>query len=505
MSDGAQVEVGELTERDRIRRRTIAKAARNFLVRLDALGRLLAMHHEDNDAVVELLEKASIDLRELQAKTGEAAFVFTEGHSFVNGVWVRSTQRAWEAGKRLTERLAQLKGRGMVLEDKLSSDSLLALSRLTRKGTNLPELFDVPGVRLLPAASDADLARMGRARQRELAVDLFREGLITISARDLQELDLYMRRRQRALCQALISLAEDSTEDLLALTTIREPRLPAQAHTLMVTVLAIALGRALDMPRRELLRLAIAALSHNMGEAFINPKAFALPREYNDKERRFVQRHALLGFKHQLKTYGLQGPALDRAVACAEHHLHVDGKGGYPYKTRARPHLFSRIIGVADVYLALCADRPHRTGYTPDQAMKLALRLRGKQFDRPLLKLLVRVVGRYPPGSLVELDTGAWAVVIGPGAGQFPLERPKVLLISDEDGYELAQPIEVDLGERHGRRKAWLRTIARTRDPRATGIEVHKFLFSDRVEVPPVKLDHDVKKRRRAPEDGQKP
>ena len=496
MSDNNEiVEVGQLTEEDRVHRRRIAKAARNFLVRLDALGRLLAMHAEDNAAVAELLEKASADLKELQAKTGDAAFVFTEGHSFVNGVWVRSTQRAWEAGKRLTDRLEQMHSRGMVLSDKLTPDSLLALSRLTGKSKSLPEMFDVPGVRLLPAPSDADLARMGRAKQREMAVDLFREGLITISARDLQELDLYMRRRQRALCQALISLAEDSTEDLLALTTIREPRLPPQAHTLMVTVLSIALGRALDMPRRELLRLAIAALSHNMGEAFINPKAFALPREYTDKERRFVQRHALLGFKHQLKTYGFQGPALDRAVACAEHHLHVDGKGGYPYQTKAMPHLFSRIIGVADVYLALCADRPHRKGYTPDQAMKIARRLRGKQFDRRLVKLLVRVVGRYPPGSLVELDTGAWAVVIGPGEGQFPLERPKVLLISDEDGYELAQPIAVDLGERHGRRKAYLRTIARTRDPRATGIEVHKFLFADRVEVPPVKLDFDVKKR----------
>jgi len=69
--------------------------------------------------------------------------------------------------------------------------------------------------------------------------------------------------------------------------------------------------------------------------------------------------------------------------------------------------------------------------------------------------------------------------------------RPRVLLISDEDGFELAMPLAVDLGERHPRRRAWLRTIARTRDPGKMGINVPLFFFGDRLEVEPGRLDAD--------------
>ena len=84
------------------------------------------------------------------------------------------------------------------------------------------------------------------------------------------------------------------------------------------------------------------------------------------------------------------------------------------------------------------------------------------------------------------------AVVPGGGAGATPMYRPRVLLITDQDGFEYEKPIAVDLGERDPRRPAWLRTIARTRDARRLGVRPAGYLLADRVEVPPVRFDHDV-------------
>ncbi len=493
---------GQTTVQDRARRREITRRARDFLVQMDTLGRLLRIHDASNEAVRDGLERLSETVVALQME-GSVALVFAEGHTFVNGVWVRASQRAWEAGLIITRRLEALRARGLILEPGMTPDSLLRLSRvlsvdmLQRGLDGGLEAFDVDGAQVVPLPTAADQARAGRSEHRARAMEIFREGLLTISRKELRKLDLYMRRRQRSLVQTLVQLSEDDPEELLALTAVRDPKLPPAAHTLNVGVLSIAMGRALGLGRPDLMRLGMAALGHNVGEALVDQALFDTERALTPAERGELERHPLLGMKHQLVHYGFAPSALDRALVSAEHHLHWDGGGGYPYRAPHSPHLFSRIVAVTDVFDALCSPRPHRAAYTPDQAIKLVRRESGSQFDPDIVRTLTRMVGRYPPGSLVELDTAEWAVVLGPGAGARPLTRPRVLLISDEDGFSLPAPIAVDLGERHHRRRAWLRTIVRALAPQRLGIRVPPLLFVDRVDKPPVKLDHDVPLRKR--------
>jgi hypothetical protein len=217
---------------------------------------------------------------------------------------------------------------------------------------------------------------------------------------------------------------------------------------------------------------------------------FAPDRELTADERRRVQHHPLLGMRHLLEHFGFDVPIVERAIVSAEHHLHHDG-GGYPNAGMDAPHLFSRIVSVCDVFAAMCDDRPWRRMFPPDQAVKLVGRQSATQLDPVLIRALVRLVGRFPPGSLVELDTGEYGIVLGPGAGLDPLQRPRILLLTDEDGFELDDFVVVDLGERHPRRRAWRRTLVRTRDPRRLGRTVSGYLFADRIEREPENLDRD--------------
>lgn len=484
-------------EADRERRAVISRRSRDFLIHIDTLSRLLAIHDARNQAVQAALRELVDDLEALQRGGEELSLVFAEGHAFVNGVWVRASRRAWDAAVLLTERLGQIEGRGIVLDADTRADTLLALTDFLRQdrpaGVTAQEHFDragLPGIKLVPMPSAADRAR-GAAEGRQDALKLFTEGLEAVTEHDLADLDLFMRRRQRALVQSLVQLAENEPENLLSLTVMRDPTLGPRAHSLMVAIYSVAVGRMMDFGRRDLLRLGVAALNHNLGEALLPAEVFSIERKLQPHERGTIEEHPLRGFAHLLQHYGFGQGTLERALTSAEHHQRFDGQGGYPFPAAAGQHPFSRIIAVADVFDALCQPRPWRGAFPPDQAVKLVSRQAGKQLDDVIVRRFVWLVGRYPPGSLVELDTGEWGLVLGPGHGLYPLIRPRVLLISDADGWEMETPIAVDLGERHPRRRAWLRTIARTRDPNKVGLPVARYFFGERIEGRPGRMDSD--------------
>lgn len=486
----------EAVAADRQRRKKVLGDARNFLLHFGSLVRQLMVHDPTNQAVLGVLGQVETDFANLRAVDGMLTTVFAEGHTFSNGVWVRTSGRAWETAVFLTDTLKNLNARGFVLDEAADRASILRFTQRLREVSRLREPVEerdidigIPGVRLL-LIEDREEDGSDRGRFREQAVEVFREGLLAVNRENLVNLDVFMRRRQRSLVLRLVQMAEDSPEDLLALTTLRDPTLPQASHNLMVTILAIAAGRQMDLRRRDLVRLGVCALNHNVGESLLPPELFEAERELTIDERQVLEQHPLLGTKFLLEEYGFELPIVERAIASAEHHLHFDGCG-YPAIAQDQPHLFSRIVAVSDVFNALASVRAFRDAYPPDQAMKLVHRRSGNQLDPLIVRTLIRVVGRYPPGSLVELDSGEYAVVLGPGRGAEPLLRPRVMLLTDAEGYELDQFIVVDLGERHPRRRAWLRTIVRTRDPGGLDTPVARFMFADRIEREPGRMDND--------------
>ena len=494
-------------DEEKQRRNKVSADARDLIIRLGSLLRQLRMHAADNASVRNQIEFTENAITTLRQDTPTISMVLAEGHAFVNGVWIRASRLMWDHAVTLTEAMRKLSARGLVLTAEFSPRSSVPLAQALRDALDAAEAhpkppdLGIPGVKLieLPEQDKVTGPRGEQASFRQKARHLLREGLLVAGRNSAHRLDLAMRRRQRNLVQELVRLAEDSPEDLLAITAIRDPTLPEGAHNLTVTILSIALGKLLGFSRKDLVRLGTSALSHNLGDAYVHYSIPNQPQELNQQEREVIETHALMGLYHVLQNYGVEGNMLDRAVVCAEHHMHWDGKGGYPFALHTQPHPFSRIIAVCDVFAALISDRPYREAYPPDQALRLISHLSGehKKLDPVLGRMLVGVVGRYPPGSLVELNTGEWAVVLGPGRGATPLKRPRVLMITDADGFELPHLEVVDLGERHPRRRAWLRTIVTTIDPSLLDTRVSAYLLADRIEEPPKKLDIDDFKERK--------
>lgn len=501
---------GRFLAADRARRQNVIAVSRAFLTHLGALVRQLQVHDASNSAVRTVLEELSSTLREIHRTAPVITVVFAESHTFVNGVWVRCTGRAWESATFLSTTLQRLGARGLRIEHGIGAPELLSLTQFLRKTANQPtdpeidsDDIGIVGVRLVLRPPTPEGDETDRSRFRIEAAELLEDGFFALDRSRAAKLDLFLRRRQRALVIRLVQMAEETPEDLLMLTAVRDPTVTSVAHNLMVAILSIALGRLMDLRRRDLVRLGVCALSHNVGEALLPEELFTLETRYTDAEMELARRHPLMGMSHLLEHFGFDIPIVERALASAEHHIQYDG-GGYPQIGHGPTHVFARIISIADVYNALVSPRPRRDSYPPDQAVKLVNRKAVRQLDPLLVRMFVRLVGRYPPGSLVELDSGEFGVVVGPGGGLHPLTRPRVILLTDSEGFELARPVLTDLGARHDRRRAWLRTIVRTRDPSRLVAPVSRYLLADRDEPAIEKMDVDdptlQKKGRPAPD-----
>jgi HD-GYP domain-containing protein (c-di-GMP phosphodiesterase class II) len=213
-------------------------------------------------------------------------------------------------------------------------------------------------------------------------------------------------------------------------------------HSVNVCLLSLALGRHLGIGGDRLRLLGMAALVHDVGR-IARADGIAEKRErLSGDDWSAIRMHPQEGAAIILAA-SERGEEVLASVAL-EHHRRVDG-GGYPEMSTGRPHVFSRIVAVADFYDAVTGDRPHRPGRAPHQAVRMLLDGAGAAHDADLVGAFVHMMGRYPPGSLLRLAGGElvavvpgrpgelWAIVTQDAAGDdvvdsapFPVEAERI-------------------------------------------------------------------------------
>jgi hypothetical protein len=60
----------------------------------------------------------------------------------------------------------------------------------------------------------------------------------------------------------------------------------------------------------------------------------------------------------------------------------------------------------------------------------------GTYYDPLILQVFVNRLGRYPPGSILELTDGRWGVVLGSNRGGRMFDKPIVRIAREADGSE---------------------------------------------------------------------
>ena len=156
-----------------------------------------------------------------------------------------------------------------------------------------------------------------------------------------------------------------------------------------------------------------------------------------------------------------------------EHHMKTD-LTGYPKCIRPRTlGLFSRIVSVADGFDAATTRRSYQTiPIEPDQVLREMLENPKRGYETVLVKALINLIGVYPVGTCVILDTFEVAIVAAPNPEGQQLNRPLVRIAVDVNGAMVPPPGELaSLTEQDGA-GAFRRSIVKVTNPTRYGLTV---------------------------------
>ena len=233
----------------------------------------------------------------------------------------------------------------------------------------------------------------------------------------------------RRVTQNLVDQIMDDPAALIALTTIKELDDRLISHSANVAILAVLLGQRLGLSKPKLGELCLAAFLHDAGKLEVTPDALNKPGPLDPLEWEEMRRHPVTAARALVGSRRLTTSSMRAVVVAYEHHLNYD-MSGYP-ASQIHDHvsLFGNIVAVADRYDALTTARRYRRfSITPYEAVTYLLHYSGTHFDPMLVKLFVEMIGLYPPGTLVLLDSGEVGVVCEPPALGQPVDRPRVRL-----------------------------------------------------------------------------
>jgi putative nucleotidyltransferase with HDIG domain len=274
----------------------------------------------------------------------------------------------------------------------------------------------------------------------------------------------------RRLVDDLAQAVAQNRTALVALTALKTYDNYTFTHMVNVSILTMAQARALSLEGAQLRDLGLAALMHDIGKVRTPIEILNKPDKLTDEEFAVMRLHVIDGAEILRRTPDM--PALVPVVAF-EHHLRLDG-AGYPLGIKRQTlNLATMLCSIADVYDAMRSQRVYQESFPSDRILEVLKRNDGTQFDQHLVRRFSQLMGIYPPGNLVRLNTGEIAVVLRIYAPD-PY-RPKVRVILGADGEKLARPRDVNLWEapEEGRDA---RSILLPLDPATVGIDPLTYL-----------------------------
>jgi putative nucleotidyltransferase with HDIG domain len=245
-----------------------------------------------------------------------------------------------------------------------------------------------------------------------------------------------------ALVDSLAQAVSANRTALIALTALKNYDDYTFTHMVNVSILTMSQARALGLDGPGLRELGLAALMHDIGKVRTPTEILNKPDKLTDSEFNIMRMHVVDGAEILRRTREM--PAIATIIAF-EHHLRLDGTG-YPFGvSRAGLNLGTMLCSIADVYDAMRSQRAYQQAFPSDRILEVMKRNDGQQFDQHLVRRFTQLLGIYPPGNLVRLDSGALAVVLAVHAPDPYKPRVRVIQLRSQERLDL--PYDVNLWE----------------------------------------------------------
>jgi HD-GYP domain-containing protein (c-di-GMP phosphodiesterase class II) len=184
--------------------------------------------------------------------------------------------------------------------------------------------------------------------------------------------------------------------------------------------------------------LGIGALLHDIGKQELPSRLRWDDEQFSSAEKKLYQEHVkhgiALGKKMELSSAAL--------LCIAQHHEAANGSG-YPMRLAGEQiSPLARILALTNQYDSLCNPGNPAVAQTPHEALSTIFsRIKGR-FDGQTMSVFIRMMGVYPPGSVVQLSDESYAMVVSVNSSR-PL-KPRLIVFDPQIPKEEALVVDLE-------------------------------------------------------------
>ena len=180
-------------------------------------------------------------------------------------------------------------------------------------------------------------------------------------------------------------------------------------HVFNVAIIAMILGKALNLSKQELTYLGLGALFHDIGKNQIPKQMLQNRPQVTPAENNLYKMHIRYAMDviNNIKDF----PEAAKVII-NQHHEFLDGSG-YPRKLKGNQiNKLTQIVSIANEFANQCSPTDRHPARTPYHALSHLYKTQGEKLNKKVLGLLIKELGVYPPGSIVQLSNEMYALVM---------------------------------------------------------------------------------------------
>lgn len=468
----------------------VREAGRNLILAMYGALKNLKMYPSENPVVQgALLELARIS-EEMRSTEGELEFRVAGEFIFVNSTRLRLDLDNYTTFSYL---LTHFRSSGIgelkILGPTSSRDWTVFLSFLLKPVGETPqdryaqlkirfEMTSIASFDVAPPIESED-EQKDRSESREAAKRTYSQSVaatkdVMNSVRMGQSPNM---KKVKRVVQGIVDQILSDEASLVGLTTIRDYDDYTFTHSVNVCIFSVALGKRIGLSRMQLYDLGLGALFHDIGKSRVPAEIINKSGQLDENEWRMIASHPWMGLLalFQLKE-STEFPYRAMRVAY-EHHMKRD-VSGYPRSLRTKSiGLFSRIVACADAFDAATSRRSYQTEPLSPASVLAELRDNARcGQDQVVVKAFVSLLGIYPVGTFVVLDSFELAIVHSVNPDPSLVSRPMALIVSDDLGNVRHPGDLVNLAEMDETGN-FRRSIIKTANPDRYGVRVGDYFI----------------------------
>jgi HD-GYP domain-containing protein (c-di-GMP phosphodiesterase class II) len=476
----------ENEKRTRMDLKALHKIAVDLLTRFHIVYKTSRIYAHNNDMIQEQAKSFFDALTPVLQAENEASFKVRQGSLFFNGLRVKFVLTNYPIYKFILEEFRKKSiGRLDFLAGLTQDELVRAMTTLSRKEKKVHPSFEDTALAFAEAGVTHIVLEKAHVDETFVSPEKNAAKIYFLSIFHLKEAFEKDQRDEklklnttRRLMQSIFNHVSGNESFVYGLTNIKNYDEYTLNHSVNVCMLSIALGRRLGLSRSELVDLGMAAFFHDLGKLDTPLEILNKPARLSDEEREIMELHPTHGAEKLVRLREFRRLPLTAIHVALEHHIKED-LSGYPhYFKKETTNIFSKIVKVVDYFDAITTKRIYRKKvFTRAEALNLMLEQIGTEFHPVILKAFVNLMGAFPIGSVVLLNTGEIAIVFDTNPESQFLLRPKVKLITDAAGNRVDGEV-LDLAEKDPATDKWLRSIIKPLDPDKYDIRVPDYFLA---------------------------